>query len=40
MGDAFSEQELVRIQKLEQLRQLSINPYPAEEFKTTTKIID
>lgn len=40
MGDVFSEQELVRIQKLEQLRQLSINPYPAEEFKTTTKIID
>ena len=40
MCDAFSEQELVRIQKLEQLRQLSINPYPAEEFKTTTKIID
>ena len=40
MGDAFSEQELVRIQKLEQLRQLFINPYPAEEFKTTTKIID
>ena len=40
MGDAFSEQELVRIQKLDQLRQLSINPYPAEEFKTTTKIID
>ena len=40
MGDAFSEQELVRIQKLEQLRQLSINPYPAEEFKTTTKIVD
>lgn len=40
MGDVFSEQELVRIQKLEQLRQLSINPYPAEEFKTTIKIID
>lgn len=40
MGDVFSEQELVRIQKLDQLRQLSINPYPAEEFKTTTKIID
>lgn len=40
MGDAFSEQELVRIQKLKQLQQLSINPYPAEEFKTTTKIID
>ena len=40
MGDTFSEQELVRIQRLEQLRQLSINPYPAEEFKTTTKIID
>ena len=40
MGDAFSEQELVRIQKLEQLRQLSVNPCPAEDFKTTTKIID
>ena len=40
MKDNFSGQELVRIKKLEQLRQLSINPYPAKEFKTTAKIID
>lgn len=32
-----SEQELVRIQSLEKLRALGIDPYPAAEFKTTDK---
>src|SRR5690554_1644367 len=37
----LSEQELIRRQKLEDLRKLNINPYPAEGFKidATTKSI-
>ena len=33
-----SEQELVRRESLQKLRELGINPYPAEEFKTTASI--
>lgn len=32
MSHTLSEQEIVRRQKLEQLRQLGIEPYPADEF--------
>ena len=34
----LSELEIVRRQSLNQLRELGINPYPAEQFKTTTTI--
>ena len=30
--------EIVRRESLQKLRELGINPYPAEEFKTTTTI--
>ena len=32
----MSEQEIIRRQKLEQLRAMGINPYPADEFKVNT----
>ena len=32
----LSEQELIRREKLEKIRELGINPYPAELFKTTS----
>ena len=28
----FSEQEIIRREKLEEIRKLGINPYPAEQF--------
>ena len=31
----LSEQEVLRRQSLEKLREMGINPYPAEEFKVT-----
>ena len=31
----LSEQELLRRQSLEKLREMGIDPYPAEEFKVT-----
>ena len=34
----LSEQEIVRREKLVKLRELGINPYPAEEFKTTATV--
>jgi lysyl-tRNA synthetase class 2 len=34
----LSELEIVRRQSLKQLRELGINPYPAEQFKTTATI--
>ncbi len=34
----LSEVEIVRRQSLEKLRELGINPFPADEFKTTAKI--
>ena len=34
----LSEQEIVRRESLKKLRNLGINPYPAEEFKTTATI--
>ena len=34
----LSEQEIVRRESLKKIRDLGINPYPASEFKTTTKI--
>ncbi len=36
----LSEQEIVRRESLKKLRDLGINPYPANEFKTTAKIKD
>ncbi len=39
----LSEQEIVRRESLQKLRDLGINPYPAEQFKTTAtvkKVID
>lgn len=36
----LSEQEIVRRDSLKKLRELGINPYPANEFKTTAKIKD
>ena len=33
MSQQLSEQELLRRQKLIELQQLGINPYPADEFK-------
>ena len=34
----LSPLEIVRRESLQKLRDLGINPYPAEEFKTTAKI--
>ncbi|MGB2128244.1 MAG: lysine--tRNA ligase [Flavicella sp.] len=34
----LSEQEIVRRESLQKLRDLGINPYPAEEFKTTATV--
>ena len=36
----LSEQELLRRQKLTELQQLGINPYPAEEFKINANALD
>ena len=36
----FTEQELIRINKLEELKKISIPPYPALEYKTTAVIGD
>ncbi len=36
----LSEQEIVRRESLQKLRNLGINPYPANQFKTTAKIKD
>ncbi|MDX2173377.1 MAG: lysine--tRNA ligase [Bacteroidota bacterium] len=36
----LSEQELLRRQKLTELQQLGINPYPAEEFKVNVNALD
>ena len=36
----LSEQEQIRINKLEELRNLGINPYPSDEFIIDTKTID
>src|SRR5471030_2332162 len=35
MSIALSEQEILRRESLQQLRDLGINPYPAEEYKVT-----
>ena len=35
MSIALSEQEIIRRESLKQLRELGINPYPAEEFQVT-----
>ncbi|MES2808192.1 MAG: lysine--tRNA ligase [Bacteroidota bacterium] len=35
MSIALSEQEIIRRESLKQLRELGINPYPAEEYKVT-----
>jgi lysyl-tRNA synthetase class 2 len=35
MSIALSEQEILRRESLKQLRELGINPYPAEEYKVT-----
>lgn len=34
----LSEQEIVRRESLQKLRDLGINPYPAEQFKTTASV--
>lgn len=36
MSTALSEQEIIRRESLQQLRELGINPYPAEAFNVTT----
>ncbi|MBT8317585.1 MAG: lysine--tRNA ligase, partial [Lutibacter sp.] len=36
----LSALEIVRRESLQKLRELGINPYPAEEFKTTTTILE
>ena len=36
----LSEQEQIRINKLDELRNLGINPYPSDEFIIDTKTID
>ncbi len=38
MSIQLSEQEIVRRESLQRLRKLGINPYPAEQFKTTSTI--
>src|SRR5476649_1283062 len=35
MSIALSEQEILRRESLQQLRNLGINPYPAEEYKVS-----
>ena len=35
MSIVLSEQEIIRRESLQQLRNLGINPYPAEEYKVT-----
>ena len=40
MSTHLSEQELLRRQKLIELRALGINPYPAEEFKVNANATD
>ncbi len=40
MSVTLSEQELQRRQKLTELKELGINPYPAEEFKINTNSAD
>lgn len=40
MSQHLSEPEIIRRQKLEQLRQLGIEPYPAEEFKVNVTAKD
>ncbi len=34
--EKYTEQEEIRRNSLQKLRELGINPYPAEEFKTNT----
>jgi lysyl-tRNA synthetase class 2 len=36
----LSEQEIIRRQKLEELQQLGINPYPAELFEVNVQSAD
>ena len=36
----LSEQEQIRINKLDELRNLGINPYPSDEFIIDTKTLD
>ena len=36
----LSPLEIIRRESLQKLRDLGINPYPAEEFKTTATIKD
>jgi len=40
MSTPLSEQEVLRRQKLEELRKLGIEPYPAEEFKVNANAAD
>ncbi|MFD2147306.1 lysine--tRNA ligase [Mucilaginibacter antarcticus] len=40
MSIALSEQEIIRRESLKQLRELGINPYPAEEYKVTNTAQD
>ncbi len=40
MSQHLSEQELLRRQKLAELQQLGINPYPADEFKINVNALD
>ncbi|MGZ3899215.1 MAG: OB-fold nucleic acid binding domain-containing protein, partial [Bacteroidia bacterium] len=40
MSTHLSEQELLRRQKLSDLKALGINPYPAEEFKVNANAAD
>src|SRR5262249_17423604 len=40
MSISLSEQEVLRRQKLEELRKLGIEPYPAEEFKVNATAAD
>jgi lysyl-tRNA synthetase class 2 len=40
MSQHLSEQELLRRQKLTELQQLGINPYPADEFKINVTALD
>ena len=35
----LSEQEIVRRESLQKLRDLGINPYPAAQFNTTSSVI-
>ena len=40
MNQNLTEQEILRIEKLDKLRQLGINPFPSEEFPTTHNTVD